>query len=81
MWIGKFYFEVWIGIYIGLVVVGVVGVKKFVYDIWGDIVNIVFRVEFNSVLGCVNILEMIYNLVCYKFECEYWGKVEVKNKG
>lgn len=81
MCLGKFYFEVWIGIYIGFVVVGVVGVNKFVYDIWGDMVNIVFCMEINGQAGWVNILEVIYNLIKYQFDCEYWGKVQVKNKG
>lgn len=81
MCLGKFYFEACIGIYIGFVVVGVVGVNKFVYDIWGDMVNIVFCMEINGQVGWVNILEVIYNLIKYQFDCEYWGKVQVKNKG
>jgi len=81
MRIGKPYFEARIGIHTGPVVAGVVGVKKFAYDIWGDTVNTASRVESNSQPGRVNISETTYNLVRYKFECEYRGKVEAKNKG
>ena len=81
MRIGKPYFEARIGIHTGPVVAGVVGVKKFAYDIWGDTVNTASRVESNSAPGRVNISETTYNLVRYKFECEYRGKVEAKNKG
>ncbi len=78
---GKPYFEARIGIHTGPVVAGVVGLKKFAYDIWGDTVNTAARVETNSEVGRVNISEDTYNLVRYKFECEYRGKVEAKNKG
>jgi class 3 adenylate cyclase len=63
------------------VVAGVVGVKKFAYDIWGDTVNIASRVEANGQVGRVNISETTYNLIKYDFDCEYRGKVEAKNKG
>jgi class 3 adenylate cyclase len=79
--IGKPYFEARIGIHTGPVVAGVVGVKKFAYDIWGDTVNTAARVEANSAAGKVNISETTYRLVKYKFDCEYRGKVEAKNKG
>lgn len=79
--IGKPYFEARIGIHTGSVVAGVVGVKKFAYDIWGDTVNTAARVESNGQAGRVNISETTYNLVRYKFQCEYRGKVEAKNKG
>lgn len=79
--IGKPYFQARIGIHTGSVVAGVVGVKKFAYDIWGDTVNTASRVESNGEAGRVNISETTYRLVKYKFECEYRGKVEAKNKG
>jgi class 3 adenylate cyclase len=79
--IGKPYFEARIGIHTGPVVAGVVGVKKFAYDIWGDTVNTAARVEANSLPGKVNISETTYGKIKYQFECTYRGKVEAKNKG
>ncbi len=79
--LGRPYFEARIGIHTGPVVAGVVGVDKFAYDIWGDTVNIAARMESRSLPGKVNISESTYNLVRYKFDCEYRGKVDAKNKG
>lgn len=78
---GKPYFEARIGIHTGPVVAGVVGVKKFAYDIWGDTVNTASRVEANGDAGKVNISETTYGLIKYDFECIHRGKVEAKNKG
>ncbi|MGH1435597.1 MAG: adenylate/guanylate cyclase domain-containing protein [Lewinella sp.] len=78
---GKPYFEARIGIHTGPVVAGVVGVKKFAYDIWGDTVNTAARVEANSEAGKVNISETTYGLIKYNFECTHRGKVQAKNKG
>lgn len=75
------YFEARIGIHTGSVVAGVVGNKKFAYDIWGDTVNIASRMEANCEVGRVNMSGVTANLVKYKFDCEYRGKVDVKNKG
>jgi class 3 adenylate cyclase len=74
-------FDVRIGINSGPVVAGVVGSKKFAYDIWGDAVNIAARMETTSEAGKVNISEYTYELVKHRFECEYRGEVQVKNKG
>lgn len=74
-------FEVRIGINTGPVVAGVVGTKKFAYDIWGDTVNIAARMESNSEPGKINISETTYALVKDHFECEFRGELDVKNKG
>jgi class 3 adenylate cyclase len=79
--LGKPYFEARIGLHTGPVVAGVVGVKKFAYDIWGDTVNTAARVEANGEAGKVNISETTYKLIKYSFECIPRGKVEAKNKG
>ncbi|MCB9360458.1 MAG: HD domain-containing protein [Flavobacteriales bacterium] len=70
-----------IGIHTGEIIAGVVGIKRFAYDIWGDSVNIASRVEAASGVGMVNISGATYNLVKEFFECEYRGKIKAKNKG
>jgi class 3 adenylate cyclase len=74
-------FEIRIGINSGSVVAGIVGVKKFAYDIWGDTVNTAARMEQNSEAGKINISETTYELVKDKFTCEYRGEIDAKNKG
>ncbi len=74
-------FEIRIGINTGPVVAGVVGTKKFAYDIWGDTVNVASRMESNSEAGKVNISQNTYELVKDLFDCEYRGKIDVKNRG
>jgi len=78
---GKPYFDLRIGIHTGPVVAGVVGFKKFQYDIWGDTVNIASRMESSGETGKVNISQSTYEKVRHQFTCTYRGKVEAKNKG
>ena len=75
------YFEIRIGVHTGPIVAGIVGVKKFAYDIWGDTVNTASRMESSGEPGKVNISGSTYALVKDKFSCEYRGKVYAKNKG
>jgi adenylate cyclase len=78
---GKPFFEIRIGIHTGPVVAGIVGIKKFAYDIWGDTVNIAARMEQNSEAGKINISGSTYELVKNKFNCTHRGKIQAKNKG
>jgi adenylate cyclase len=74
-------FDIRIGINTGPVVAGVVGTKKFSYDIWGDSVNIASRMESNSEPGKINISHSTYNYIKDDYDCEFRGKLKVKNRG
>ncbi len=78
---GKEIFEIRIGIHTGPVVAGIVGVKKFAYDIWGDTVNIAARMESSGEVGKVNISGSTFELVQDKFNFVHRGKIQAKNKG
>ena len=73
--------DIRIGINSGPVVAGVVGSKKFAYDIWGDTVNIASRMQTASESGMINIGENTYELIKNQYDCTYRGELEVKNKG
>lgn len=73
-------FRLRIGIHTGPLVAGVVGSKKFAYDIWGDTVNIAAGMEAASEPGRVNISCETYEIVKLHFDCEYRGKLDLKNK-
>ncbi len=62
-------------------VAGIVGVKKFAYDIWGDTVNTAARMEQRSEPGAVNISQATYELVQGAYRCDYRGQIAAKNKG
>lgn len=70
-----------IGIHSGVVVAGVVGRRKFTYDIWGDAVNIAARIENAAEPGRVNLSAYTFSLVRRHFDCQYRGKIEIKGKG
>lgn len=73
--------DIRIGINSGSLIAGIVGVKKFAYDIWGDTVNTAARMEQNSEKGKINISESTYQLVKDRIHCEYRGKIHTKGKG
>ena len=73
--------ELRIGIHTGPVVAGVVGKRKYAYDIWGSTVNIASRMESNGEAGRVNISSTVFELVKNEFPCSYRGKIHAKNVG
>ncbi len=70
-----------LGINTGPLVAGVIGEKKFAYDVWGDTVNTASRMESSGEIEKVNISRNTYELVKDFFVCEYRGRVAAKNKG
>jgi len=81
--LGQPFFEIRIGLHSGPVIAGIVGLKKFQYDIWGDSVNIASRMESSGIVGKVNVSEATYFLLKDnpKFSFESRGELEVKGKG
>lgn len=75
------YWDVRIGFHTGPLVAGVIGRKKFSYDIWGDTVNTASRMESSGAPGRVNVSEASRQQLKYFFECEPRGRVAAKNKG
>lgn len=80
---GLLFFEIRIGVHTGPVVAGIVGVKKFQYDIWGDTVNTASRMESSGAPGKVNISQTTYALLHDHPEFNFTarGKIAAKGKG
>lgn len=75
------YWNIRIGIHSGPLLSGVIGKKKFLYDVWGDTVNLASRMESSGVAGRVNVSKSTYELVKEVFDAEYRGKIAAKNIG
>jgi len=73
--------ELRIGVNTGPIVAGVVGKKKYAYDIWGSAVNVASRMESNGEPGKINISDSTYKLIKKVFPCTYRGKISAKNIG
>ncbi len=78
---GQPYWEVRIGISSGPVIAGIIGWRKYAYDVWGDTVVVASRMESSGVTGRVNISKSTYELVRGQFDCTYRGEVYAKHKG
>lgn len=78
---GKVPWYLRVGIHTGPLVAGVVGEKKYAYDIWGSTVNIASRMESNGEVGKVNVSQTTYDLINHKYSCQHRGKIYAKNVG
>ncbi len=78
---GKTNCDVRIGIHAGPVIAGVIGSKKFSYDIWGDAVNTASRMESSGEAGKIQISQKFYEYIKDGYECQYRGQTEIKGKG
>jgi len=70
-----------VGVHSGPVVTGVVGKRKYVFDVWGDTVNLASRMESAGEIGRGNVSAYTCDLIRAEFECEYRGRVGAKGKG
>jgi class 3 adenylate cyclase len=74
-------FQMRIGMHTGQAVAGVIGTKKFIYDLWGDTVNIASRMESHGIAGCIQVTDATYQILKNKFQFDPKRTIEIKGKG
>lgn len=79
--LGRPYWSMRIGLHTGPLVAGVIGSKKFVYDVWGDAVNVASRMESNCQPGQINVSYATARRIYAFFDCIHRGKIDAKGKG
>ncbi|MEM9541034.1 MAG: adenylate/guanylate cyclase domain-containing protein [Cyanobacteria bacterium P01_E01_bin.42] len=70
-----------IGMNTGSVIAGVIGTKKFIYDLWGDAVNVASRMESHGIPGKIQVTESTYNFLKDRYQFQERGTIEIKGKG
>ncbi|HEY9849975.1 MAG TPA: adenylate/guanylate cyclase domain-containing protein [Leptolyngbyaceae cyanobacterium] len=73
--------QIRIGINTGIVIAGVIGTKKFIYDLWGDAVNIASRMESSGEAGSIQVTKATYEQIKDKYVFQKRGAIKVKGKG
>jgi class 3 adenylate cyclase len=74
-------FSLRIGIHTGQAIAGVIGTKKFIYDLWGDTVNVASRMESQGIAGCIQVTEATYLLLKHKYQFDAMREIDIKGKG
>ncbi|MBD2177284.1 GAF domain-containing protein [Pseudanabaena sp. FACHB-1998] len=74
-------FSLRIGIHTGQAIAGVIGTKKFIYDLWGDTVNVASRMESQGIAGCIQVTEATYQLLKHKYQFDKMREIDIKGKG
>ncbi|MGB3401713.1 MAG: adenylate/guanylate cyclase domain-containing protein [Microcoleaceae cyanobacterium] len=75
------HFQMRIGIATGPVIAGVIGLKKFIYDLWGDTVNIASRMESHGIANEIQVTEKTYNILRHEYSFQQRGLITIKGKG